>query len=291
MQYLLLNTPKGGLASCNIDNAANGCMGLNHYQYTLANYRMKHFAYKPFVWIALGMTGFASPVLSQKQVTRQSLYWIRYYGKYKLSDSWVLNLEIEDRRFFKNNRQSNWFLPRVAVERKLGKGWAAGAGFSYYLASNPADPAKETAVAVPELRPHQYLTSAQSLGDLGISHRFQFEERWIHNSTSTKLTTGYHFQGRARYRFQLKYPLIKQKTAAGTLNAVAFDEILLNLGHNVVANTFDQNRIYVGLNYGISKALQVELGYLNWFQERSSGNQYYHRDIARLTIYHDLKLY
>ncbi|UAY56992.1 DUF2490 domain-containing protein [Arachidicoccus terrestris] len=291
MQYLLFNTPKGGLASCNIDHATNGCIGLNHYQYTLATYQMKHFAYKPLFWIALGMTGFASPALSQKQVTRQSLYWIRYYGKYKLSDNWGLNLEIEDRHFFKNNRQSNWFLPRVAVERKLGKGWAAGAGFSYYLASNPADPAMETAVTVPELRPHQYLSASQSLGNLAVSHRFQFEERWIHNSTSTKLTAGYHFQGRARYRFQLKYPLIKQNTAAGTLNAIAFDEILLNLGHNIVANTFDQNRIYFGLNYGISKAFQVELGYLDWFQERSSGNQYYHRDIARLTIYHDLKLY
>jgi len=291
MQYLLFNTPKGGLASCTIDNATNGCIGFTHYQFTLANNCMKRYTYKPLVWMALGMAGFASPALGQKQVTRQSLYWIRYFGKYKLSDTWGLNLEFEDRRFFKNNRQSNWFLPRVTVERKLGKGWVAGAGFTYYLASNPGEPEKETAVTVPELRPHQYLTSSSSLGNLDINHRFQFEQRWIHNSTSTALSPGYKFQGRARYRFQLKYPLIKQQTAAGTLNAVAFDEILLNLGHNIVANTFDQNRIYVGLNYGISKAFQVELGYMNWFQERSSGEQYYRRDIARLTIYHNLKLY
>lgn len=252
---------------------------------------MKYYTYKPLVWIALGLAGFSSPASGQKKVTNQSLYWVRYFGKYKLSDTWALNLEVEDRRFFKNNRQSNWFLPRVALERNLGKGWAAGAGFTYYLASNPGDPDQETAVTSPELRPHQYLTSSQSVGKLGISHRFQFEERWIHNSNSTELTSGYHYQGRARYRFQLKYPLVKKETATGSLSAIAFDEILLNVGHNIVANTFDQNRIYFALNYGISNAFQVELGYLNWFQEKSSGDQYLHRDIARLTIYHNLKLY
>jgi|GEM_PF-172107 len=291
MQYTLYNTPRGGLASCTIDNETNGCIELKFYPYTLSNNNMKRNTYKPFVWLAFGVAGFSSPALGQKQVTHQSQYWGRYFGRYKFSDDWSLNLEFEDRRFFKNNRQSNWFLPRIGVERKLAKGWAVGAGFTYYLASSPQDPEQETVVTAPELRPHQYLTSTQSLGDLGIQHRFQFEERWIHNSTSTQLTDGYHYQGRFRYRLQLKYPLIKEKTAAGTLTAVAFDEILLNVGHNIVANTFDQNRIYAGLNYGISNSFQVELGYLNWFQERSSGQQYYQRDIARLTIYHNLKLY
>ena len=290
MRYLQYNMPKGGLASCNMDNAANGCYGISHYQFTLANQGMKRYTNKPLVWIALGMAGFASPALGQKQITHQSQNWIRYYGKYKLSDNWNINLEIEDRRYFKHHRQSNWLLPRIAVERKLGKGWAAGAGFTYYLSSNPGDPSQETAVTVPELRPHQYLTSSQSLGDLNVSHRFQFEERWIHNSTASELTHGYHFQGRARYKFQLKYPLIKQKTEAGTLSAVAFDEILLNVGHSIVANTFDQNRVYFALNYGISRAFQVELGYMSQLQERSSGTAYYNRDIGRLTIYHSLKL-
>ncbi|SEA01213.1 Protein of unknown function [Arachidicoccus rhizosphaerae] len=292
MQNFKYNTPRGGLASCiQIDNGTNGCFESIHYQYTLANHSMNRYKYRPLIWAALGMAGFTSPAIGQKQVTKQSQYWIRYYGKYKLSDDWGVNLEVEDRRYFKNNRQSNWFLPRVAVERKLGSGWAVGAGFTYYLASSPQDPEQETVVTAPELRPHQYFTSTQKLGKLGVQHRFQMEERWIHNSTSTELTSGYHFQGRARYRFQLSYPLVETKSTVGSLKAVAFDEILLNLGHNIVNNTFDQNRIYAGLNYGISKSFQAELGYMNWFQQRSSGNQYYNRDILRFTLYHTLKLY
>ncbi|HTN39172.1 MAG TPA: DUF2490 domain-containing protein [Arachidicoccus sp.] len=247
--------------------------------------------HKPIFWAAFSLVGFIGPLHAQKKVTHQSLYWVRYYGKYKLSDNWGINLEFEDRRFFKDNRQLNAVLPRVAVERKLGAGWAAGAGFTYYTAANPADPTKDVQVTVPELRPHQYLTSGQKIGDLGISHRFQVEERWIHNSSATELTPGYKFQGRFRYQLQAQYPLVKRPTAAGSLAVKAADEILLNFGHSIVANTFDQNRVYVGLNYGISEQVQVELGYLNWFQERSSGDQYYARDNVRLTIYHSIKFY
>lgn len=243
---------------------------------------------RTFLWVLISSLGITGTAHAQKQVTHQSQYWLRYFGKYKLSDDWSLTLEFEDRRFFKNNRQSNWLLPRGAVERKLGAGWAAGAGFTYYTASNPADPTKETAVTVPELRPHQYISYSQKIKNLGISERFMLEERWIHNSTATELTPGYSFQGRFRYQLQLQYPLIKRPTAAGALAVKAADEILLNLGHSIVANTFDQNRAYLALNYGISDNFQVELGYLNWFQERSSGDQYYDRDIARLTFYHSL---
>ena len=252
---------------------------------------MKRYTYTPLIWALIGVTGIAGPAAAQKKVTHQSLYWLRYFGKYAVSDNWQLNFEIEDRRFFKNNRQSNWFLPRVGVERKLGSGVAVGAGFTYYLASNPADPSKETAVTVPELRPHQYLNIAQKLSKLELSHRFQMEERWVRNSTATELLPGYSFQGRVRYRFQLKYPLLPAHEGAGGLDAIASDELLLNVGSKIVANTFDQNRLYLALNYGLSKAFQVELGYLNWFQERGSGVDYYNRDIARLTIYHRLKLY
>jgi hypothetical protein len=44
------------------------------------------------------------------------------------------------------------------------------------------------------------------------------------------------------------------------------------------------------LQYGISKAFAVELGYLNSFQQRASGVDYYDRDIIRLSIYHKIKL-
>ena len=239
----------------------------------------------------LATTGFITPLQAQKQITHQSQYWIRYYGKYNLSRSYTITLELDDRRFFKDNRQSNWVLPRIMLIRNLGEGWSAGVGFTYYTSSNPADPSKPTAVTVPELRPSEELSYSQKIKDLIISHRFRLEQRWIRKSNATELLEGYTFSQRFRYQLPLQYPLIKKEPSARGLNAKISDEIFLTLGQSIVQNTFDQNRFYVALNYGISRSFQVELGYMDYFQERSSGTQYYQRNIARLTIYHAINFY
>lgn len=241
--------------------------------------------------VAFAAIGLTTPLQAQKQITHQSQYWLRYYGKYQLSPKSEINLEIDDRRFFKNNRQANWVLPRVTVTYKLGAGWSAGVGFAYYTSTNPADPSVFSTITVPELRPHLELDYKQDAADLSINHRFKLEERWTRNSTNNKLTDGYNFKSRFRYQLQLQYPIVKKANAAGALNAKVADEIMLNLGRSVVNNTFDQNRAYVALNYGLSNHFQVELGYMNYFQERSSGRQYYQRDIARLTLYHSINFY
>lgn len=249
----------------------------------------KNYRYSIFTFILL--QGLSTVTQAQKQIAHQSQYWIRYYGKYHTSHDWETDVEIDDRRFFKDNRQANWVLPRLTVNRKLGAGWNIGAGFTYYTTSNPSDPEKAATVTVPELRPHEELNYSQKIGNLGIKQRFKLEQRWTHNSSASELTTGYSFKGRFRYQFQLDYRLSNSTTGSGTLTAKTSDEILLNLGHSVVNNTFDQNRLYVALNYELSKAFQVELGYMDYFQQRSSGNQYYQRDIARLTIYHSVNFF
>lgn len=246
---------------------------------------------KFFYLLVLIHTGFTGSLFAQKQIANKGQYWARYYGKYKFSPNWGVNLEIDDRRFFKDNRQANWVLPRVTINRKLGEGWDVGLGFTYYNSSNPADPSKPIAVTVPELRPHQELNYTQKIKKLSISQRFRIEERWTHNATTSELTAGYSFKGRFRYQLQLNYLLINPMDDVGALSVKTSDEIMLNLGRSIVQNIFDQNRAYVGLNYGLIKNFQVELGYMDYFQERSSGTQYYHYKIARLTIYHTINFY
>jgi Protein of unknown function (DUF2490) len=68
------------------------------------------------------------------------------------------------------------------------------------------------------------------------------------------------------------------------------EEIMVNAGEHIVYNSFDQNRIYFALEKGLAKGFSAELGYLYWFQQRSSGNQYFERDIMRFTLYHKIKL-
>jgi hypothetical protein len=41
-------------------------------------------------------------------------------------------------------------------------------------------------------------------------------------------------------------------------------------GGNKIIKTFDQNRVYVAVQLGVSAAVALELGYLNSFQERAN---------------------
>jgi hypothetical protein len=64
---------------------------------------------------------------------------------------------------------------------------------------------------------------------------------------------------------------------------------MFNFSKNRIKNTFDQNRSYTAIHYGLNKNLALELGYLNSFQRRASGVDFFDRDIIRLSIFHKIK--
>jgi len=85
--------------------------------------------------------------------------------------------------------------------------------------------------------------------------------------------------------------LYKPANKNQALSVKTGDEILLNAGKSIVHNVFDQNRIFVSLNYQFSNNLSAEAGYMNAYQERSSGTQFNNSNIYRFSIFHKLKLY
>lgn len=232
------------------------------------------------------------PALAQgKDVTHQHLLWLRYYNKLNFNDRWSLSTEVEDRRYDFPDRQHQLLIPRVTLTRKLSHGWDVGAGLVYWLQSLPEDGSSPVDLVRPEIRPHQEFNYKQDLGGkFQLSHRYRLEERFIHNSSGNELTPGYKFNFRFRYLFQVAYPLLQHEGSAHTLTLKAYDEIMLNIGSQIVRNVFDQNRAAVGLNYAFSKQFQLQTDFINWFQQRSNGDQFYSRLITRITLYHTLNL-
>jgi hypothetical protein len=55
---------------------------------------------------------------------------------------------------------------------------------------------------------------------------------------------------------------------------VLSDELCIQFGKEVVYNTFDQNRAFIGIKQIVSKSLSFDLGYMALFQEKASGYQY-----------------
>jgi hypothetical protein len=97
--------------------------------------------------------------------------------------------------------------------------------------------------------------------------RYRYELRWQDNP----LTDEYRFFTRFRFRYRIRILLnsndfYKDKTAYLSFS----NEIGLNLGKNVVLNTFNQNRLYLGVGYRMFNVMRVELRYVNRIRTRGA---------------------
>ncbi len=236
-----------------------------------------------FVFIALSI----SVKAQDKQVTHQALYWTRYYNQISLNDKWTWHNEVDNRVFFENNKHQN-LIVHSRLHYKFLKNADLAIGFTYSL-QGPQDPNSKSNLIIPELRPVQELNFNSTISNrLAILQRLRIDERFIRKNNGVELLEGYNFNFRFRYRLQAAYKF--QKVAAKITTTLKIsDELMFNCGKNIVYNQFDQNRFYLGIEQVINKNISAELGGMYLFQKRSSGYQFFDRDIIRFTIYHKLR--
>ena len=228
---------------------------------------------------------FVSRAQTEKNVDHQSLLWTRYYNQLTISNKWSVHTEF-DNRLFLNPTEENLYVFRLQGRYKINNTIELGAGYSYFSVATQ-DPEVTNDFKVPEYRGQQDITWKQDFGKFTLNQRFQVEERFIHNANKEELLSGTTFYWRFRYRLQGEYSFWKKESQH--LKAIVYDELMINGGKNIIKNTFDQNRIYAAIQYGINKNIALELGYLNSFQQRANGVDYFDRDIIRFTFYHKIK--
>lgn len=230
---------------------------------------------------------FSTLLKAQESITHQNLYWTRYYNQYSFNSKLSWHNEADMRRFLENNKLQQ-FIFHSHVHYKVLPSLDVAMGLTYSRQS-PQFPDATTDLVVPEIRPFQEITHSQALSKrFTLSHRFRLDERFVSKNDGKVLLDGYDFNLRYRYRIQGVCNLSKKEDKTPTTAKIA-DELMLNSGEKIIYNHFDQNRIYLGVEQNISPSLSVELGYLRWFQQRSSGKDFFDRNIYRLTIYHRLK--
>ena len=218
--------------------------------------------------------------ISQKKTEDQNLLWLRYQLKLSLNPDWQVTQEIEERTYWFPWRQHQ-FLTRTMLNYKLGKGWSAGAGFAYFEQSLPQNPSEKDHYSLTELRPQLEISYKQNLSEkFELSHRYWSEFRIMEQEDGKFKYT----HNRSRYKLEIGYLPIKQ------IKLKAFEEIMFNIGSDITYNVFDQNRLGLGFQYMPFRNLGFELGYINWFQQRSSGDEFYNRNIIRFTILHSIDL-
>jgi hypothetical protein len=242
---------------------------------------MKYFLTLFFLFLVIHIQG-------QANTTYQNLYWLRYYNQLSLNPKMTWHNEIEMRRFLDNNRLHH-IIGHSHLHYKALPNLDIALGFTYSEQSPQFSDATSTLV-VPEIRPFQEITTNQTFGKrVSISYRFRLDERFISKNNGTVLFQGSDFNFRFRFRPQLNINLSKLESKTPT-NLKVSDELVVNFGGEILYNHFDQNRVYVGLEKVFSKNISLELGYLQWFQQRNTGKDFFERNILRMTVLHRIKL-
>lgn len=231
---------------------------------------------------------FSTFFFGQKNVENQQLLWYGYYNKLQINKNWVLNSEVQERHFYQPLVQHQLVF-RTNLDRRILDDINVSLGFVVFLQS-PNDPESESTLMVPELRTDFGFNAKKKYKYFNVNQRFKVEARFFHQTENNELVGGYQFSNfRMRYQLGLDIPLIKKQDAEKLILKIK-DEVMFNFGKNIVKNVFDQNRIYIGLNYPMNKNLAFEAGYLNWFQQRPSGTDFYNRDIIRFSVFHTINL-
>ena len=244
---------------------------------------------KTFRIFCLLLVCFASKAQTEKNVDHQSLLWTRYYNQLTINNKWSLHTEFDNRIFTNTNPiKENLHVLRLQGRYKINANIELGGGFAYFSVTTQ-DPEVSFDFRIPEYRGQQDITWKQDFGNFTLNQRFQIEERFFHNANKEGLLSGTTYFWRFRYRLQGEYSCWKKENQY--LKAIVHDELMINGGKNIVKNTFDQNRIYAALQYGVNKNIALELGYLNSFQQRASGVDYFDRDIIRFSFFHKINLY
>lgn len=169
--------------------------------------------------------------------------WMIYIGSKKLDNQWNIHNEIQYR-----NYNAIGDLEQLLLRTGIGKNLTDGnnnllLGYGFIRSENYAN--EEDKIIVNEHRVFQQFITKQTIGKVGVQHRYRFEQRFVEDD----------FKLRFRYFLGLTYPLTDQFYLS------SYNEIFLNTQRSA----FDRHRLYGGIGYKLSDKMKVEIGYMNQF--------------------------
>ncbi|MBL7871896.1 MAG: DUF2490 domain-containing protein [Cyclobacteriaceae bacterium] len=235
--------------------------------YSFASLTKKVLAFIAFIF-------FVTPSYTQSITDHEIGYWFRYFNQTKLNQRWSWHTEIDERRLINPDRQSQFFM-HTHVHYTPNKKFDMAAGFNFNQTK------RTNGLLISEWRPWQEISFTPELKSrIKLSIRYRLDERFIRRATGSDLEHGYNFNLRHRFRIQAASTLNKKENITLRLS----DEVMVNSGGN--ADLFDQNRIYLGADFKLTKKCSLEVGYLNQIVLRS--DHFVMFNVIRTTFWHKL---
>ena len=224
--------------------------------------------------------------LAQKETVTENQLWVGYFNQSRFSDKWGVWADGHIRTkeaFVKDLSQA---IARVGLTYYVTNNTKLTAGYAY-INHFPADAHPD--VSQPEHRPWQQIQWHNRFPALRIMQWVRLEERFRRKiKDNDELAQGHNFNYKARYNLFLATPLSKKGFEKGAVSFVVNDEVHLNFGKQIVYNYFDQNRFFTGFSYHTNEHDNLQIGYMNLFQQLPAGNRYRSLHTIRVFYFQNL---
>ncbi len=221
------------------------------------------------------------PVWAQsKNTSHASQVWLAYFNQTRLSNKWGLwgDFQLRTREELVSDLSTG--IARVGLTYFVDDHIRLTLGYGF-INNYPAN--DNIRVSQPEHRPWQQVQWFTKNKRARLIQYIRLEERYRKRyQSNTELADSYSFNFRIRYNILYQVPLHPDGLVPKKLSVLINDEIHINFGKQIVNNYFDQNRLFLGLNYAFDASNNLQFGYLNSFIQTAAGNQY--RNINALRV-------
>ena len=230
----------------------------------------------------------AKGVLAQetKNTRDAQQIWLGYFNQTRLSNKFGiwLDLHLRTKENFTDNFSQS--IARAGFTYYATENTKLTAGYAY-VSNYPAE--GHTDVTQPEHRIWQQVQWHTKYGKTRMMQWIRLEEKYRHKILNdSTLADGYIFNYKVRYNLWYEIPFTQKPS--NKFSFIVNDEVHINFGKKIVYNYFDQNRFFVGFKMNTSKTDNVQVGYMNQFQQLAAGNHYRSNHVLRLFYFHNLDL-
>lgn len=228
--------------------------------------------------------GFIQLQAQTKSVNTQYQSWISVNSTLKVSSHWAVIADFHNRRnhFLGDN---SFYFARTGLQYVIDKNLSATLGYGHFW-GYPTTRGWHTIAH--ENRIYQQLQYTARWRHVVLTQRLRNEQRWQQKMANDQFTGQLRFTDRVRYLFNLNMPLFKNPQMPSLLLA---DELCLQSGKEIVYNTFDQNRFFIGIKEQLSPDLSFDMGYMRVFQQKKSGYEFDRNHTFRLFFYYSPQLF
>jgi len=230
------------------------------------------------ITLSLLLFGLLVQAQTEKQIIQNGHAWISVNNLYQLTNRWGILSDTHIRRTNFINNPSFYFV-RGGVQYSIKRNLRVAGGYAHlWLASPDEQPWNNY---LNENRIYQQVSFSHRYPGVNTLFRLRNEQRIFNTRVNGESLNNHYWIHRVRMLLSASIPFRK----GGRTQFLIADEMHLNFGKRVVYNTFNQNRLTVGIKHRLSKQWSFDTGYMMVYQQRSSGFAYDLNHTFRLFFY------